>query len=137
MAVTDVLFGMDGTGLMNGLFMPEGGVVVHARPYGCSRALSGKEINFDRLWVSNPGRVIRYESRKIKSTVFPTDIREVAEVAFNLSTPNSYRAPFILKQHSIVDIVAFRCILDSAHRLLHGMSVDWEEHRVCTRTVFF
>lgn len=137
MAVTDVLFGMDGTGLMNGLFMPEGGVVVHARPYGCSQALSGKGINFDRLWISNPGRVIRYESGDLKSTVFPTDIREVAEVAFNLSTPYGYRGSFILKQDSIVDIVAFRCILDSAHRLLHGIYVNWEEHRACTRTVFF
>lgn len=137
MALTDVLFGMDGTGLMNGLFMPEGGVVVHARPYGCSQALSGKGINFERLWVSNPGRVIRYESGDLKSTVFPTDIREVAEVAFNSSTPYGYRASFILKQDSIVDTVAFRCILDSAHKLLHGVSANWEEYRACSRTVFF
>eukprot|EP01018_Ginkgo_biloba_P026401 Gb_24589 [translate_table: standard] len=137
MGITDVLFGIDGTGLMNGMFLPEGGVVVHVRPYGCAEFLSGKGVNFNRLWAANPGRVIRHESGDRNTTRFPKNIHEVPELVFSHNSSHSYRFPFILRQDTVVDPVAFRCILDSSHRLLHGVPVDWDSHRACTRTVFF
>ncbi|GLJ48844.1 hypothetical protein SUGI_1030160 [Cryptomeria japonica] len=139
MGVTDVLFGIDGTGLMNGIFLPEGGVIVHVRPFGCKEFLSGKGINFDRLWSANPGRVIRYESGERNSSRFATNITEVPELAFNhnSSVTVGYRFSFIMKQDTLIDPLAFRCILDTSDKLLHGVPVDWHLYRTCTRTVFF
>ncbi|GLJ48837.1 hypothetical protein SUGI_1030010 [Cryptomeria japonica] len=138
MGVTDVLFGMDGTGLMNGIFLPEGGVVVHVRPFGCKEFLTGKGINFDRLFCANPGRVIRYESGERNSTRFATNVAEVPELVFNhnSSVTVGYRFSFILKQHTLIDPLAFRCILDTSNNLLHGVSVNWDLYRSCTRSVF-
>ncbi|GLJ48843.1 hypothetical protein SUGI_1030120 [Cryptomeria japonica] len=139
MGATDVLFGMDGTGLMNGIFLPEGGAVVHVRPFGCKEFLPGKGINFDRLFGGNPGRVIRYESGERNSSRFATKITEVPELVFshNSFVTVGYRFSFILKQDTLVDPLAFRCILDTSNNLLHGVSVDWHLYRSCTRSVFF
>ncbi|KAH9317512.1 hypothetical protein KI387_019281 [Taxus chinensis] len=138
MGKSDVLVGMDGTGMMNAIFMPEGGVVVHIRPYGCKEYLPGKGINFNRLWSANPGRVIRHESEDRQTTRFPTNIAELPERVFNRSSNSStsYRFSFILKQDTLVDPPAFRCILDTAHKLLHGIPVNWNVHLACTRSVF-
>ncbi|BFI36690.1 hypothetical protein MARPO_0058s0095 [Marchantia polymorpha] len=133
---TDVLFGMDGTGLMNGIFMPEGGIVVHVRPYGCAEFLPDKGRNFERLWSAHPGRVIRYESGDIERTRFPAHIKERPELVFNHSSPVAYRMPFILRQDSIIDPAAFRCLLHSSNQLLHGKAVDWQQHNECTKNVY-
>jgi len=55
----DVLIGIDGTDLSNGLFLRPGGVVVDLLPYGTDAALPDKSRNFFRLWRAVGLRVVR------------------------------------------------------------------------------
>ena len=50
MSITDVLIGVDGTGLFNANFMPEGSTVIRIKPYMLDRLLPGKSRNFEAIW---------------------------------------------------------------------------------------
>lgn len=50
MARTDVMNGVDGTGLFNGNFMPTGSYVLRIKPYALDILIPGKSGNFKLIW---------------------------------------------------------------------------------------
>jgi len=70
MTTTRLLFGVDGTGLMNSAFMAwPCGVLVHLRAYGTSLLHPLKGSNFRRLALLGAGFYLMWENRHFNSTI--------------------------------------------------------------------
>eukprot|EP00270_Netrium_digitus_P014059 TRINITY_DN4739_c0_g1_i1.p1 TRINITY_DN4739_c0_g1~~TRINITY_DN4739_c0_g1_i1.p1 ORF type:complete len:698 (+),score=154.60 TRINITY_DN4739_c0_g1_i1:144-2237(+) len=138
MAETDVLVAMDGTGLMNGIFMPLGAVVIHLRFWGCQKYIRSKGRNFQMMFAASPGRSLRWESDNRQLTVLPEQVLQNRSLEEVLGSDPSFTEAFQILRRSdtIIDPMAFKCLIETAHLLLHGLPVDWPAHRQCVKSVF-
>ena len=123
MAVTDVLIGVDGTGLFNGNFMPEGSTVIRIKPYMLDRLLPGKSGNFKAIWQALGIRNLDWSSNNISTTrasVSPKELQDAIEHADQLPFPTKFS--IALKQSTLVPAHEFYELLKEAAEAVDAAS---------------
>lgn len=115
MAITDVLIGVDGTGLFNGNFMPEGSTVIRIKPYMLDRLVPGKSSNFKVIWQALGIRNLEWGSTNI-STARPSVSMKELQDAIDQADELPYLTKFsiALSQGTYVTLEDFYPTLEQA-----------------------
>ncbi len=92
MSVTDVLIGVDGTGLFNANFMSEGSTVIRIKPYMLDRLLPGKSDNFIAIWEALGIRHLEWSSNDISTTTPSVSLQELED-----AVDNAHHLPYLAK----------------------------------------
>lgn len=79
MAITDVLIGIEGTGLFNGNFMSEGSTVIRIKPYMLDHLVLGTGKNLEVIWQALGIRYLAWSSNDISTTRAQVSLKELQD----------------------------------------------------------
>uniref|UniRef100_A0A7S0Z7V3 Glycosyltransferase 61 catalytic domain-containing protein n=1 Tax=Ostreococcus mediterraneus TaxID=1486918 RepID=A0A7S0Z7V3_9CHLO len=123
MATTDVIIGVDGTGLFNGNFMPEGSTVIRIKPYMLDRLIPGRSRNFEVIWQTLGIRYLAWSSNNTSTTRARVSLKKLQD-----AIDHADQLPFVtkfniaLKQDTNVTMDDFYPLLEEAAKAANVVS---------------
>lgn len=115
MAVTDILIGVDGTGLFNANFMSEGSVVVRIKPYMLDTLVPNKSNNFKVIWRALGIQQLEWSSNRTSTTTPSVPLQVLLQAVKHADQlPFETRSPIALTQQTYVTIDTLWPVLEEA-----------------------
>jgi hypothetical protein len=133
MARTDVMIGVDGTGLFNGNFMPTGSYVLRIKPYALDILIPGKSGNFKRIWQALGIQQLEWGAKYLNQTTPSTGAKHlqalVDAVQRGEKPSRLERFQSALAQDTRVDVVEIQQMLTEVLREIHARNCSESQGR--------
>ena len=115
MATTDVLIGVEGTGMFNGNYMSEGSTVIRIKPYMLDHLMPGTGRNHEVIWEALGIQYFVWSSKDINTTRASVSLEELQGAIDNPdSLPWITKFDIAYKQDTVVSMDDFYPLLEEA-----------------------
>lgn len=132
MSQTDIMIGVDGTGLFNGNFMPPGSYVVRVKPYALDVLIPGKSGNFKRIWEALGLRQLEWTATQLNQTEPAIGVGQlqalIAATQNGTALTRSQRTGPALSQNTRVDVSELRRLLMDAVETFSKLDCRAKQH---------